>query len=71
MREQSAWNLNDVAIGELLPAQIDVPRCFVCGLENPSGLKLHFRKEGPNAVSTWFTPPKDWTSWGNIMHGGF
>ena len=71
MREQVARKYLDLAIGELLPAQTDVPRCFACGPDNPSGLKLRFRKEGPTSVSTEFTPPKDWTGWKNIMHGGF
>jgi len=71
MKEQSARDNNETAVGELLPAQTDIPRCFVCGLENPSGLKLRFRKEGPDSVSTRFTPPGDWTGWKNVMHGGF
>jgi len=71
MKNKLAINIDEVAVGELLPAQTDVPNCFVCGLENPSGLKLRFRKEGPSSVSTQFTPPKDWTGWKNIMHGGF
>lgn len=71
MKNKLAINIDEVAVGELLPAQTDVPNCFVCGLENPSGLKLRFRKEGSSSVSTQFTPPKDWTGWKNIMHGGF
>lgn len=56
---------------ELLPAQHDVPKCFGCGLENPSGINLRFIKESPKTVSTCFTPPEDWTGWGRVMHGGF
>ena len=63
--------LDDIAVGELFPAQTDVPRCFACGLENPSGLKLRFRKESLTSVSTEFTAPRDWTGWGDILHGGF
>ena len=62
---------NDYAVGELLPAQTEVPRCFGCGLDNPSGLKLRFTKEDETTVSTQFTAPHDWTGWGNILHGGF
>ena len=71
MREQVARRHDDIAIGELFPAQTDVPRCFVCGLDNPSGLKLRFSREGQTSVSTQFTLPRDWTGWGNVMHGGF
>ncbi|PKN89309.1 MAG: hypothetical protein CVU51_00980 [Deltaproteobacteria bacterium HGW-Deltaproteobacteria-1] len=71
MEEQAIKKYHDAAMGELLPVQTDVPRCFVCGLENPSGLKLRFRKEGPTSVSTQFTATYDWTGWGNILHGGF
>lgn len=71
MEAQAARTQLDTVTGALLPVQTDVPRCFVCGLENPSGLKLRFRKEGPSSVSTQFTAPYDWTGWGNILHGGF
>lgn len=56
---------------EPLPVQTAVPNCFCCGLENPSGLKLRFFREGPSAVSTEFIPPETWTGWGRMMHGGF
>jgi hypothetical protein len=42
-------------------------RCFGCGPENPSGIKLQFVKEGPLTLSARFTPPKDWTGWGRII----
>jgi uncharacterized protein (TIGR00369 family) len=71
MEVQAARKQHDAVTGALLPVQTDVPRCFVCGLENPSGIKLRFRKEGPTCVSTQFTAPYDWTGWGNILHGGF
>lgn len=71
MREQTMTKQDEATVGELLPAQTDVPRCFACGLENPSGLKLRFTKENETTVSTQFTAPYDWTGWGNILHGGF
>ncbi len=58
-------------MGELLPRQYAIPRCFCCGPENPSGLKLRFIKESDAAVSTTFTAPEDWTGWGRVLHGGF
>lgn len=63
--------MNETPAGELLPVQHEVPRCFACGQDNPSGLKLRFRKEGDTALSTLFTAPGDWTGWGRMMHGGF
>ncbi len=41
--------VTETPTGEFLPVQTDVPRCFVCGPDNPSGLKLRFRKEGETA----------------------
>ena len=58
-------------MGELLPQQFAIPRCFCCGPQNPSGLKLRFTKESDTSVSTTFTGPPDWTGWGSILHGGF
>lgn len=57
--------------GELLPVQTAVPRCFVCGRENSSGLKLRFTRESDTVLSTEFTAPEDWTGWGRMLHGGF
>ena len=57
--------------GDILPVQNAVPRCFVCGQENPSGLKLRFTKESDTVLSTDFTAPEDWTGWGRMLHGGF
>jgi acyl-coenzyme A thioesterase PaaI-like protein len=65
-------NLTGSIVGkELLPEQSLVPNCFCCGLENPSGLRMRFFKEGPASVSAEFTPPEFWTGWGRMMHGGF
>ena len=64
-------DIEDHPSGELLPAQKGVPMCFCCGLDNPHGLKLRFRKESPTSISTQFTAPEHWTGWGKILHGGF
>ena len=61
----------EVKVGELFPIQYDSPNCFACGPENPIGMKLRFTREGENSVSTLFTPPANWTGWGDILHGGF
>ncbi|MCD4651565.1 MAG: PaaI family thioesterase [Candidatus Cloacimonetes bacterium] len=44
-------------------------RCFVCGAENPIGLKLDFQYIDDEAVSTiWLD--KDFTGYLNVIHGG-
>lgn len=58
-------------MSELLPRQFAIPRCFCCGPENPSGIKLRFTREDDDTVTTTFTAPGDWTGWGRILHGGF
>ncbi len=71
MKKQSDEKKHDVAVGELFPAQQEVPNCFGCGQKNPSGLRLRFRRHGPLSVSTEFTAPRDWTGWSDMLHGGF
>lgn len=60
-----------VKIGELYPQQVDSPLCFACGPDSASGLKLRFKKESEDSVSTRLVPRADWTGWGDILHGGF
>ena len=43
--------------------------CFVCGQENPIGLKLHFTWDG-KTVRTEFTPDKLYQGWAGLVHGG-
>ena len=43
--------------------------CFVCGQENPVGLKLNFAWDG-KTVSTEFTPDKFYQGWSGTVHGG-
>jgi len=56
---------------ELLPIQNEVPNCFVCGQDNPKGLKLRFTKQTETSLNAELTPPDYWTGWGQMMHGGF
>jgi len=53
--------------------QIDTNRdyslCFVCGKNNPIGLKLDFRQEGKTARAE-FTPTEFYQGWHGIVHGG-
>ncbi|MCE5198507.1 MAG: PaaI family thioesterase [Armatimonadota bacterium] len=43
--------------------------CFVCGKNNPIGLKLDFAVEGDEYV-TYFTPQVEHQGWVGITHGG-
>ncbi len=44
--------------------------CFGCGKDNPIGAKLEFIQESETEISTTFIPPKEWSGWGEIVHGG-
>ncbi|HEX9015178.1 MAG TPA: PaaI family thioesterase [Chloroflexota bacterium] len=43
--------------------------CFVCGRENPIGLKVEFYQDG-NQVVTHFTPGPEHQGYPDRMHGG-
>ncbi len=45
--------------------------CFVCGQDNPGGLRLVFSldREG-KSLSADFTPAKTWQGYKNVVHGG-
>jgi len=43
--------------------------CFVCGPENPVGLKLDFVFDG-KTIRTEYVPPKEHQGYMNIVHGG-
>ncbi len=44
--------------------------CFVCGLENPFGLKLHFYATGPDEVEVKYTVPDRFQGYPGVVHGG-
>ena len=43
--------------------------CFVCGQDNPQGLKLKWTTDHQQ-TKTVFTPTKHHQGWKNIVHGG-
>jgi len=47
----------------------EFPGCFVCGKDNPGGLRLHFYREG-STVKAEFVPDVIFAGYGNIVHGG-
>ena len=44
--------------------------CFVCGIENPVGLKAKFYATKDEEVVAIFTPRKDLQSYPGVLHGG-
>lgn len=50
--------------------QASARECFVCGVENPVGLRLKFYATGPGEVAADFTPPEHYQGYPGVLHGG-
>ena len=44
--------------------------CFICGLENPVGLKLRIYETEPGVVETTYTAPEYFQGYPGVLHGG-
>jgi acyl-coenzyme A thioesterase PaaI-like protein len=44
--------------------------CFVCGRENPYGLKLKFYETAPGEVEVEYTVPEQYQGYPGVVHGG-
>lgn len=44
--------------------------CFLCGLENPVGLHLHFYETESGVVETQYTAPEHFQGYPGVLHGG-
>lgn len=44
--------------------------CFVCGLENPVGLKLRIYWTRPGEIETTYTAPEHFQGYPGVLHGG-
>jgi len=44
--------------------------CFVCGLENPLGLKLRVYEVEPGVVESFFSAPEHFQGYPGVLHGG-
>jgi uncharacterized protein (TIGR00369 family) len=44
--------------------------CFVCGLENPFGLRLRFYETAPGEVSVECSIPEEYQGYPGVVHGG-
>ena len=45
-------------------------RCFVCGMENPHGLKVKVVYNGVDGVEAEFIAEKRYRGWSDYLHGG-
>lgn len=44
--------------------------CFICGVENPVGLHLHFYETEPGVIETAYTAPDHFEGFPGVLHGG-
>jgi acyl-coenzyme A thioesterase PaaI-like protein len=44
--------------------------CFICGLENPVGLHLHFYETSTGVVESAYTAPAHFQGYPGVLHGG-
>jgi len=44
--------------------------CFVCGIENPFGLKLRFDQTGPGEITAEYTVSPEYQGYPGVVHGG-
>ncbi len=44
--------------------------CFICGLENPVGLKLKIYDVEPGVIETTFIAPEHFQGYPGVLHGG-
>jgi len=44
--------------------------CFICGLDNPVGLKLRIYEVEPGRVESTFTAPEHYQGYPGVLHGG-
>lgn len=44
--------------------------CFICGLENPIGLKLRIYEVEPGVIETTYSAPEHFQGYPGVLHGG-
>ena len=44
--------------------------CFICGLENPVGLKLRIYEVEPGVIESEYTAPEHFQGYPGVLHGG-
>jgi len=58
-----------VSLPQISVDVVDVDKCFVCGENNPIGLKVNFQWDG-KVARTEFTSSELYQGWKGIVHGG-
>ncbi len=56
-----------------IPARVAQPNskmCFICGLENPIGLKLRIYQTEPGLIETSYCAPEHFQGYPGVLHGG-
>jgi acyl-coenzyme A thioesterase PaaI-like protein len=56
--------------GDISMKQPNSKHCFVCGRENPYGLKLKFYETAPGEVEVEYTVPEQYQGYPGVVHGG-
>jgi acyl-coenzyme A thioesterase PaaI-like protein len=51
-------------------AQPNSKMCFICGMENPVGLKLRIYQIEPGVIETTYTAPEHFQGYPGVLHGG-
>ena len=44
--------------------------CFICGVENPIGLRLKIYQTEPGMIETTYTAPEHFQGYPGVLHGG-
>jgi len=44
--------------------------CFICGVENPVGLHLHFYETEPGVIESEYIAPEHFEGYPGVLHGG-
>ncbi len=60
-------NFSQAPSGDLQP---NSKMCFICGLENPVGLKLRIYTREPGVIETTYTAPEHFQGYPGVLHGG-
>jgi len=47
----------------------DYPNCFICGKDNPIGLKITFERKDGKAIGE-YTPSRNFEGYKDVLHGG-
>jgi acyl-coenzyme A thioesterase PaaI-like protein len=51
-------------------AQPNSKMCFICGMQNPVGLKLRIYQIEPGLIETTYTAPDHFQGYPGVLHGG-